>query len=89
MPHLRSVDKGTFLRLREDVTSPMKANFIPKMTKINELPRLLPLGPPPGRCSAPTGGIIAAPKPHALNCKKKSTIPPTPTRIHGFVPVFH
>ena len=37
MRHLRSVDKGTFLLLREGVTSPMSANFIRKITKIQEL----------------------------------------------------
>ena len=30
MPHLRSVDKGTFPLLREGVTSPMRANYIVK-----------------------------------------------------------
>ena len=27
MPHLKSVDKGAFLLLREGVTSPMKTNY--------------------------------------------------------------
>ena len=30
MLHLRSVDKGTFLLLREGVTSPMRANYMNK-----------------------------------------------------------
>ena len=40
MPHTRSVDKGAFLLLREDVTSPMRTNCMvklsPKITKIQE-----------------------------------------------------
>ena len=79
MPHLRSVDKGAFLLLREGVTSPIRANymvnFTPKINKIQELTRVSPPGPPPGRCPGPTGGLKAAPRPHAF--KKKST----PTRI--------
>ena len=74
MSHLRSVDKGTFLRiLREGVTSTMRANFTPKITKIQELPGPSPPGPPPRRCSGPTGGLKAAPKDHAL---KKNPRPP-------------
>ena len=30
MPNLRSVDKGTFLLLREGVTSPMRDNYMVK-----------------------------------------------------------
>ena len=37
MPHLRIVVKGTFLLFREGVNSPMRTNFIPKITKIQEL----------------------------------------------------
>ena len=32
------VDKGAFVLIREGVTSPMRANFTPKITKIQELP---------------------------------------------------
>ena len=75
MSHLRSVDKGTFLRiLREGVTSSMRANFTPKITKIQELPGASPPGPPPRRCSGPTGGLKAAPKDHAF--EKKIHAPP-------------
>ena len=61
----------------------MRANFTPKITKIQELPGALPPGPPPRRCSGPTGGLKAAPKDHAF--EKKST--PHLTRIPGSAPV--
>ena len=32
------VDKGACVLIREGVTSPMRANFTPKITKIQELP---------------------------------------------------
>ena len=51
MPHLRTVDKGAFLLLREGVTSPMRANiwltFTPKITKIQELSPQIHLKPMP------------------------------------------
>ena len=70
MPHLRRVDKGAFLPLRESVTSPLRAitiwlNFTPKITKIQPLP---------GRCREITGGLKTAPRPHAF--KQKIHFPP-------------
>ena len=50
MPHLRGVEKGEFLLL----SSPMRATcnymvkFTPKITKIQELPSVRPLGPHQG-----------------------------------------
>ena len=86
MSHLRSVDKGTFLRiLREGVTSPMRANFTPKIPKIQELPGASPPGPLPGRSSGPTGGLKVASKPHAF---EKNPRPLPLTRILGSAPVF-
>ena len=74
MSHLRSVDKGTFLRiLREGVTSTMRANFTPKITKIQELPGTSPPGPPPG--------VALRRPPDPMPLKQISTLPPT--RILG------
>ena len=47
----------------------MKANFTPKITKIQDHP-----GASPRRCSAPTGGLKVAPKDHAF--EKKINAPP-------------
>ena len=82
MPHLRSVYKGTFLLLREGVTSPMRADA-PKITKIQELPRASSPGSPPGRCPGPTGGLEAAPS-NPMTLKKIQ-----PPRIPGSAPVNH
>ena len=84
LPHLRCVDKGAFLLVREGVTSPVRAiymvNFIPKITKIQELPEVRPLGPHQG-FAGPIGGLKAAPRPPAF--EKKNT--PT-TIIPGSAP---
>ena len=63
MPHLMNVDKGTFLLLREGVTSRMRAYFTRKTTKIQELLGASPPGPPLGGCSGPNGGLKAATNP--------------------------
>ena len=83
MSHLRSVDKGTFLRiLREGITSPMKANFTPKITKIQELPGASPPWSPPGHCPGPIGGLKVTPNPMPLT---KNPRPPL-NRIPGSAP---
>ena len=70
MPHLRSVDNGTFLLLKE--------GFMAKITKIQELPGASHPGP--------HVGLKATPKPHAFEKKnpppppkkkKKTKIPGT------------
>ena len=73
--HLRSGDKGAFLPLREGVTSPMRANFTPKITKNSGASGVSAPGAPPGRCRGPTGGLKAAPRPHAFEKKNPSPQP--------------
>ena len=84
MPHLRSVGKGTFLLER---VSPMRANYMVKFSlKFRSFRgRRLPV-PPPGRCPGPTGGLKAAPKPHAFGGKKST---PPLTRTPGSAPAMH
>ena len=53
MPHLRTVDKGTFLLLREGGTSPMRAKLyslilLVKSLKFRSFRGLRPLGPHQG-----------------------------------------
>ena len=71
--HLRSVNKGEFLLLREGVTSPMRANFTHKITKIQELPRARPLGPHQGVAVDPLGALRRPQDPMPL---KKKIHPP-------------
>ena len=74
LPHLRGVDKGAFLLVRKGVISPVRAiymvNFLPKITEIQELPEVRPLG-----FAGPTGDPRAAPRPPAF--EKKNSRPPT------------
>ena len=60
MSHLRSVDNGTFLLLKE--------GFMAKITKIQELPGASHPGP--------HVGLKAAPKPHAHAQVRKNPLPP-------------
>ena len=68
MPHLRSVDKGTFLLLRQSVTSPMRANcmvkfLLLKSLKFRSFQGLGHLG------LDPNDGRKTAPRPHAFDKK--------------------
>ena len=63
-----SVHKGTFLLLREGVTSPMEANYMVKILLLKSLKfrsfrriRPLKLDPHNGRFPGPTGGLKAVP----------------------------
>ena len=80
MPHLMSVDKVTFLFLREGVTSPMRANDMVEILRVKSLKfrsfrGLRLLGPHQGQL----GALKRRPNPKPL--EKKSTSPPPLTRI--------
>ena len=72
MPHLRSVNKGAFLLLREGVISLINEgsqlwlNIIPKIIKIQELPGASPPGPNQGVALDPLEALRRPPDPMPL-----------------------
>ena len=85
MPHLRSVNKGAFLLLREGVISLMSAHNMVKIIKIQELPGGSSPAPIANQGFAldPLEAFKRPTDPMAL--KTKST--PPPTRFPGSAPV--